>query len=133
MTGVARGRWMAVAALVAAASVSACTTATHHASGVTRPATFRPNALNGTIRGYDQACSGLPTPVPVPATVRVMRENSVIASVAVTASETTDGQYRVTIPPGRYRVTATNWPKVSHSVVVTPGAQAIVNFPNVCE
>ena len=43
------------------------------------------------------------------------------------------GQYLVTIPLGRYQVTATNGPKASHSVVVTPGARATVNCLNFCE
>jgi hypothetical protein len=41
-------------------------------------------------------------------------------------------EYRFSVPPGRYRVTASNWPHDPHAVAVKVGTATTVDFLNLC-
>jgi hypothetical protein len=124
---------MIVATGAVMVAVSGCTSAAHTAKPEPSTSPSTGVVASGVITGYVQACSGLPGARTQLASVRVVHGGATVASVAIIAGSPAHDRYRVTVPPGIYNVTATNWFAARNTIVVTSGAQVAVDFPNSCK
>lgn len=89
-------------------------------------------AAAGSISGFVDVCAGFRGTPNRPAVVRVLHGGSVLVSAHVVAGDPARDRYDVSVGPGRYTVTASNWPARQH-VAVHPRQAATVNFPDICQ
>jgi hypothetical protein len=118
---------VAAFAVVPVAVLSGCSTGSHQTAP--RPT---PQRATGVVTGLVGACTGVASPPPQNAIVRIRQAGSTVASARIVAGDPAHDHYRVAVAPGRYSVVASNWPD-AHPVVVTAGATASVNFPDMCD
>ncbi|MHB1593377.1 MAG: peptidase associated/transthyretin-like domain-containing protein [Streptosporangiaceae bacterium] len=83
----------------------------------------------GIVRGFAAPCAGPPSAATRPITVYASDHNRIVARETRRYS---DRRYRLSLPPGRYRISAPGSNDRPRVVVVTPGRTITVNFPNSC-
>jgi hypothetical protein len=88
-------------------------------------------AARASIRGFDDICGISVTP-PRRAVVRAFDRGRVVASARVIAGNPNRDRYQLAVPPGRYRVVASNWDRRGQRVTVDGGGRVTVNFVNGC-
>jgi hypothetical protein len=99
-------------------------------SGCTGHAT-PPFAKNGIVTGFAAPCAG-PALI-AGGTVRVSanRHGRAVAAVVVDPLKR-DGHFKLSLPPGRYVLSAFGSADAPQVVVLHPGEHVAVNFPNLC-
>ncbi len=83
----------------------------------------------GIVRGFAAPCAGPPSAATKPITVDASRGGRVVASQTRRYPKAT---YRLTLKPGRYRISAPGSADPSRVVLVRSGHTMTVNFPDTC-
>ena len=88
-------------------------------------------AARGTITGTAAACAGPPRVAQRPVTVFAWRGNRIVTTQVVRA-KVGGGQYRFSLPPGRYLIGAPRSGQDARLVVLHSHQTVTVDFPGQC-
>jgi hypothetical protein len=91
----------------------------------------RPVMPRGTVTGVAAHCAGPVSATNLPVRVTARADGRTVASEVVRYLKDHD-RYRLSVPPGRYVISARGSADKGRSVRLHPGERIVVNFPDLC-